>query len=174
MMTCLSPENYVVLNRSPPATGGHFNVGHNISAENTYPRKCWIQHFLGFTFICSKSLRGKFLLKRRSRRDRMKAKLKEIGGELRRRMHQPIPQQATWLKQVVVGYFRYHAVPTNWAALAAFRDGVIERWRRSLSRRSQKGDFNWERMRKLADDWLPKPRILHPWPNQRFAVKHPR
>jgi RNA-directed DNA polymerase len=131
-------------------------------------------NFLGFTFICSKSLRGKFLLKRRSRRDRMKAKLKEIGGELRRRMHQPIPQQATWLKQVVVGYFRYHAVPTNWAALAAFRDGVIERWRRSLSRRSQKGDFNWERMRKLADDWLPKPRILHPWPNQRFAVKHPR
>src|ERR1700747_1992126 len=111
MMTCLSPENYVVLNRSPPATGGHFNVGHNISAENTYPRKCWIRHFLGFTFICSKSLRGKFLLKRRSRRDRMKAKLKEIGGELRRRMHQPIPQQATWLKQVVVGYFRYHAVP---------------------------------------------------------------
>jgi RNA-directed DNA polymerase len=130
--------------------------------------------FLGFTFICGKSLRGKFLLKRRSRRDRMKAKLKEIGGELRRRMHQPIPQQATWLKQVVAGYFRYHAVPTNWAALGAFRDGVIERWRRSLSRRSQKGDFNWERMTKLADDWLPKPRILHPWPNQRFAVKHPR
>jgi RNA-directed DNA polymerase len=130
--------------------------------------------FLGFIFICGKSLRGKFLLKRRSRRDRMKAKLKEIGGELRRRMHQPIPQQATWLKQVVAGYFRYHAVPTNWAALAAFRDGVIERWRRSLSRRSQKGDLNWDRMTKLADDWLPKPRILHPWPNQRFAVKHPR
>ena len=130
--------------------------------------------FLGFTFICGKSLRGKFLLKRRSRRDRMKAKLKEIGGELRRRMHQPIPQQATWLKQVVAGYFRYHAVPTNWAALAAFRDEVIERWRRSLSRRSQKGDFNWARMTKLADDWLPKPRILHPWPNQRFAVRHPR
>jgi RNA-directed DNA polymerase len=130
--------------------------------------------FLGFTFICGKSLRGKFLLKRRSRRDRMKAKLKEIGGELRRRMHQPIPQQATWLKQVVAGYFRYHAVPTNWAALAAFRDGVIERWQRSLSRRSQKGAFNWDRMTKLADDWLPKPRILHPWPNQRFAVRHPR
>ena len=130
--------------------------------------------FLGFTFICGKSLRGKFLLKRRSRRDRMKAKLKEIGGELRRRMHQPIPQQATWLKQVVAGYFRYHAVPTNWAALATFRDEVTERWRRSLSRRSQKGDFNWARMTKLADDWLPKPRILHPWPNQRFAVRHPR
>jgi RNA-directed DNA polymerase len=130
--------------------------------------------FLGFTFICGKSLRGKFLLKRRSRRDRMKVKLKEIGGELRRRMHQPIPQQAAWLKQVVTGYFGYHAVPTNWAALAAFRDEITKRWRRSLSRRSQKGDLTWARMKKLADDWLPQPRILHPWPNQRFAVKHPR
>jgi RNA-directed DNA polymerase len=147
---------------------------HNISAEDTYPRKCWIQHFLGFTFICGKSLRGNFLLKRRTRRDRMKAKLKEIGAELRRRMHQPIPQQAAWLSLVVAGYFRYHAVPTNWAALAAFRDEVIKCWRRILSRRSHKGDLAWDRMRKLADDWLPKPRILHPWPNQRFAVKHPR
>ncbi|HEX4081274.1 MAG TPA: hypothetical protein VHX61_20615, partial [Rhizomicrobium sp.] len=32
----------------------------------------------------------------------------------------------------------------------------------------------WERMTKLADQWLPKPRILHPWPTQRFVVKHPR
>ena len=130
--------------------------------------------FLGFTFICGKSLRGKFLLKRRSRRDRMKAKLKEVAGELRRRMHQPIPEQGAWLKQVVTGYFAYHAVPTNWAALGAFRAEITERWRWTLHRRSEKSALTWARMKKLADDWLPKPRILHPWPNQRFAVKHPR
>ncbi len=130
--------------------------------------------FLGFTFICGKSLRGKFLLKRRSRRDRMKAKLKEVAGELRRRMHQPIPEQGAWLKQVVTGYFAYHAVPTNGAALGAFRAEITERWRWTLHRRSEKSALTWARMKKLADDWLPKPRILHPWPNQRFAVKHPR
>jgi len=130
--------------------------------------------FLGMTFICGTSLRGKFLLKRRSRSDRMKAKLKEIGGELRQRMHQAIPEQGAWLKQVVTGYFAYHAVPTNWAALNAFRAEIIQRWRSTLGRRSEKGGLNWDRMRKLADDWLPQPRILHPWPNQRFAVKHPR
>ncbi len=130
--------------------------------------------FLGFTFICGKSLRGKFLLKRRSRRDRMKAKLKEVAGELRRRMHQPISEQGAWLKQVVTGYFAYHAVPTNWAALGAFRAEITERWRWTLHRRSEKSALTWARMKKLADDWLPKPRILHPWPNQRFAVKHPR
>jgi group II intron reverse transcriptase/maturase len=130
--------------------------------------------FLGFTFICGRSLRGRFLLKRRSRRDRMKAKLKEVAGELRRRMHQTIPEQGTWLKQVVTGYFVYHAVPTNSAALVTFRDEIIARWRWALHRRSQKSALTWTRMKKLADDWLPKPRILHPWPNQRFAVKHPR
>jgi RNA-directed DNA polymerase len=131
-------------------------------------------NFLGMTFICGKSRRGKFLLKRRTRRDRMQAKIKEVAGELRRRMHQSIPEQGKWLKQVITGFFNYHAVPTNWAALGAFRTEIIERWRWTLSRRSQKGGLTWARMEKLADDWLPKPRVLHPWPNQRFAVRHPR
>src|SRR5262252_4531361 len=131
-------------------------------------------NFLGFTFICGTSLRGRFLLKRRSRRDRMKAKLKEVAGELRQRMHQSIPAQGTWLKQVVTGYFAYHAVPTNSAALVTFRDQIVARWQWVLHRRSQKSALTWARMKKLADDWLPRPRILHPWPNQRFAVKYPR
>jgi group II intron reverse transcriptase/maturase len=131
-------------------------------------------NFLGFTLICGKSLRGRFLLKRRSRRDRMKAKLKEVAGELRQRMHQSIPAQGIWLKQVVTGYFAYHAVPTNWAALGAFRAQITRQWRWTLRRRSQKSALTWDRMKKVADDWLPKPRILHPWPNQRFVVKHPR
>ena len=130
--------------------------------------------FLGFTLVCSKSRRGRFLLQRRSRRDRMKAKLKEVSNELRYRMHQSIPEQGNWLKQVVTGYFAYHAVPTNSAALVTFRDEIIARWRWVLHRRSQKSALTWTRMKKLADDWLPKPLILHPWPNQRFAVKHPR
>ena len=130
--------------------------------------------FLGFTLICSKSRRGRFLLKRRSRSDRMKAKLKDVSNELRHRMHQSIPEQGKWLKQVITGYFAYHAVPTNSAALVTFRDQIIARWRWVLHRRSQKSALTWTRMTKLANDWLPKPRILHPWPSQRFAVKHPR
>jgi group II intron reverse transcriptase/maturase len=130
--------------------------------------------FLGFTFICGRSRRGKFLLKRRSRRDRMRAKLKEIKKELRRRMHQPIPEQGKWLQQVVRGYFAYHAVPTNSATLRAFRFQVSRLWLYTLRRRSQKDGFAWARLVKLVDHWLPPPRILHPWPNVRFAVTHPR
>ncbi|MBV9814644.1 MAG: group II intron reverse transcriptase/maturase [Alphaproteobacteria bacterium] len=130
--------------------------------------------FLGFTFICGQSRRGRFLLKRKTRRDRMRAKLREIKEQMRRRRHQPIPEQGTWLKQVVTGFFGYHAVPTNGAALRAFRYHIVTLWRRSLQRRSQRAGMTWERISKLAEDWLPQPRILHPWPNQRFAVKHPR
>jgi group II intron reverse transcriptase/maturase len=131
-------------------------------------------NFLGFRFICGKSRRGKFLLRRKSRRDRMRAKLKEIKQALRERMHQPIPEQGTWLKRVVAGFYNYHAVPTNGRALWSFRNEVARRWQQTLGRRSQKGHLSWERMERLVDDWLPRPRILHPWPNQRFAVKHPR
>ena len=130
--------------------------------------------FLGFTFICGKSRQGKFLIKRISRSDRVRAKLKVIKEELRQRMHQSILEVGQWLRQVVTGFFNYHAVPTNSRTLVTFRYRVTDLWRRTLRRRSQKDGTTWERMKRLAEDWLPKPRILHPWPNQRFAVKHPR
>jgi RNA-directed DNA polymerase len=131
-------------------------------------------NFLGFTFICGTTRTGKFQVKRKTRRDRMRAKLKMIKEEMWRRMHQPIPAQGEWLWHVVRGYFNYHAVPTNFRALVAFRTEIAKRWHRVLIRRSERTKLNWERMKRLIDDWLPKPRILHPWPDQRFAVLHPR
>jgi RNA-directed DNA polymerase len=89
-------------------------------------------NFLGFTVICGRSRAGKFLVKRKSRRDRMRTRLKDIKEELRRRRHQPIPEQGKWLAQVVRGYFAYHAVPTNSASIRAFRHYVVDLWRRSL------------------------------------------
>ena len=94
--------------------------------------------FLGFTFICSKTRRGKFQIKRKSRWDRMRVKLQAIKQELRRSMHKPIPQQGRWLQQVVTGYFNYHAVPTNSSTLTAFLFHVTNLWRRTLRQRSQK------------------------------------
>jgi group II intron reverse transcriptase/maturase len=130
--------------------------------------------FLGFTFICGQNRAGKFQINRKTRRDRMRAKLKAIKEEMWRRMHQPIPVQGMWLRHVIRGYFNYHAVPTNFRALVVFRTEIAKRWRRVLSRRSDTGQVDWARMNRLIDDWLPKPRIVHPWPNKRFAVSYPR
>jgi len=131
-------------------------------------------NFLGFTHICSRSRRGAFQLKRQTRRDRMRARLRAIKEELKRRMHEPIPIQGKWLGQVVRGYFAYHAVPTNSKCLGAFRHYAVDLWRRSLMQRSQRDRTTWNRIAKLAAEFLPLPRILHPWPSVRFAVKHPR
>jgi group II intron reverse transcriptase/maturase len=130
--------------------------------------------FLGFTFICGKSRQGYFQLQRKTRGDRMRAKLQAIKVELRRRMHSPIPEQGNWLRQVVTGHFGYFAVPTNSRALSAFRYHVTNLWRRTLRRRSQKDGMTWARITKIAGAYLPPARILHPWPNQRFTVTHPR
>lgn len=130
--------------------------------------------FLGFTFICGKSRRGAFQLQRKTQGKRMRARLREIKVQLRRRMHASIPEQGRWLNAVVTGFFAYHAVPTNAQALGAFRHHVTNLWRRTLRRRSQKDAMTWTRMTKIAAAWLPPPRILHPWPDRRFAVKHPR
>jgi RNA-directed DNA polymerase len=67
-------------------------------------------------------------------------------------MHQPIPKQEAWTEQVV------NAVPTNGAALKAFYYYVERIWLRTLRRRSQKDRFSWQRMHRLAADWIPKPR----------------
>jgi group II intron reverse transcriptase/maturase len=131
-------------------------------------------NFLGFTHICGCSRAGRFQLRRRSRRDRMRAKLHEIRDWLWQHRHAPLDEQGSWLGQVVRGYFAYHAVPTNRTALNEFRGIVLWHWLRALRRRGQRDKSSWASMNRLAERWLPTPRTLHPWPSERFAVKHPR
>ena len=130
--------------------------------------------FLGFTHIAGTDTRGYFQLQRKTRRDRLRAMLRMIKESLRQRLHDPIAAQGEWLSRVVRGYFAYHAVPTNFRSLDAFRHYVLDLWRRALNRRSQRARTTWDRITRIAEPWLPRPRILHPWPNVRFAVNHPR
>jgi RNA-directed DNA polymerase len=98
-----------------------------------------------------------------------------IVGEIERPATLQPLAKGRWLAQVVRGYFAYHAVPTNSAAIGAFRHhDVVDLWRCSLSRRSQRSGITWQRIKQIADDWLPQPKILHPWPQQRFAVRYSR
>jgi RNA-directed DNA polymerase len=127
--------------------------------------------FLGFTHICGKTRDGRFALRRITEAKRMQAKLHKVRDELRRRMHQPIPEQGLWLGAVVQGHVNYYAVPGNIEAAKAFRDQVTRHWYRALRRRSQRANLDWERMGRLADRWLPPARITHPWPDVRFDAR---
>jgi RNA-directed DNA polymerase len=130
--------------------------------------------FLGFTHICGKTRSGGFQVKRTTIAKRMRAKLKEVKAELTRLMHLPIPEQGRWLESMMRGHLAYFAVPGNLDAVKAFCNQAQRIWQRTLKRRSQRHHMTWERMRRLIDRWLPKPRTLHPFPEQRFDARHPR
>jgi group II intron reverse transcriptase/maturase len=130
--------------------------------------------FLGFTHISGKNRLGRFTVRRTTIRKRMRAKLRNLKQELRRRMHDPVPETGGWLKSVVQGYFNYYAVPGNLDSLAIFRKRLRALWWQNLRRRSQQRHFAWTRMIALGERWLPQPCVLHPYPALRFAASHPR
>jgi RNA-directed DNA polymerase len=127
--------------------------------------------FLGFTHICAKTRSGRFQLKRITITKRMRAKLREVNDELKRRRHQPVPLQGQWLRSVVQGHLNFYAVPGNTDAVRAFRTQVTRHWRQALRRRSQRTRLTWERMNRLATRWLPKVRVMHPYPEVRLAAR---
>lgn len=130
--------------------------------------------FLGFTHICGRSREGKFQVKRQTMAKRMRATLLRIKQELRARMHEPVAHAGAWLKQVVSGYYRYHCVPGNLPLMAVFRHRVELIWRRVLRNRGGKRKPSWQKLIPLFERWLPYARVLHPYPRERFSVKHPR
>jgi RNA-directed DNA polymerase len=131
--------------------------------------------FLGFTHICGTIHKsGKFTVDRRTAGKRMTAKLRSIGVELRRRMHLSVAATGNWLKQVVRGYYQYHAVPGNLPRLETFRQQIARHWRFTLRRRSQRSRWTWERFEPLFRHYLPRPKVLHPYPLARFRAMHPR
>jgi len=127
--------------------------------------------FLGFTHICGKTRKGRFMLKRKTIAKRMAAKLREVKVDLMRRRHLPIPEQGRWLASVVRGHLAYYAVPGNIDMVVAFRTQAARHWYRALRRRSQRTSLTWERMNRLSIRWLPPARIQHPWPDTRFYAK---
>jgi len=127
--------------------------------------------FLGFTHLCGKTKTGRFWLRRITVSKRMRAKLREVNDQLKRRRHQPIPMQGHWLAAVVRGHLAYYAVPGNTDAVAAFRTQATRHWYKALRRRSQRTRLTWERMNRIAKRWLPPARVKHPFPNVRFDAR---
>ena len=126
--------------------------------------------FLGFLHFWGKDRKGRIMVQRKTVGKRLRRKLRELRDEMMRRRHAPLPEQGQWVRAVVSGYFRYHAVPGNSSALNSFRTGICRHWKWALTRRSQKGKMSWERFNRYVRRWLPSVRILHPLPCARFGV----
>ncbi len=128
--------------------------------------------FLGFTHIAAVNLQGGFLLKRRTSRKKRRAKLARVRDELKRRRHQSPKWQHAWLSALLRGHYAYYAVPTNMRALSSFRRSIETAWLRQLQRRSQRARWDRTKRQHFTTRYsLPFPKILHPWPSQRFALR---
>jgi hypothetical protein len=118
--------------------------------------------FLGFIHICGRIHKsGKFTVHRQTVGQRMAAKLRVVRVELRRRMRMPVARPG--LKQIVRGYYQYHAVLGNLPRLETFRQQIARHLRFTLQRRSQRSRWTWERFETLLNHYLPRPRVLHPY-----------
>ena len=115
-----------------------------------------------------------FLVERKTVAKRLRASIQEVKRTLMRRRHAPIPEQCAWLAGAVRGYYNYHAIPGNMLALETFQTETARARMHALRRRSQRHSMPWERFSELEKRWIPRPRILHPHPNERFYAKHPR
>ena len=131
-------------------------------------------NFLGFTHYCGQRHKtGTFTLWRITAKTRTAAKLKAIKVELRRRMHDRPAQTGAWLRKLVVGHYQYHAMPGNIDRLSTFRQRVNRLWYQSLAQRSQRVRRRWEALIPLFERWIPRPKVLHPYPDARFYATHP-
>jgi len=129
--------------------------------------------FLGFTHYMSSTRKGAVIVKRKTRKKRLRESLKEVRIELRKRMHRPKWQTGLWLKSVVRGHMQYFAVPFNFRSIQQYIWEVKRAWFYMLNRRGQKGHMSKEEFFRYANQFIPKARIIHPYPNVRFAATHP-
>lgn len=122
---------------------------------------------LGFTHFWGKSRQGKWIVKRRTARDRFGRALSRVKEWCRGHRHDAVREQHRTLVAKLRGHFQYFGVTGNGKMLARFRYEVICVWYKWLRRRSQRTSMTWERMGKLLERYLlPWPRIAHRYPSR--------
>jgi len=117
---------------------------------------------LGFTHFWGRSLKGNWVVKRKTAKDRFKRALRRISMWCRKYRHTPIDAQHKQLSRKLRGHYAYYGLTGNGRALAALRDHVRRIWFKWLQRRSWRSRWTWERMGRLLEAMpLPPTRVVH-------------
>lgn len=116
--------------------------------------------FLGFRMFWAKSLRGFWVILRKTASDRFSRSLRSIKEWCRRNRHLDLKLQQETLSRKMQGHYNYFGIRGNFRALSRFRYEVRRIWRKWLSRRSQRGRIPWEKWQLLEARYpLPQPRL---------------
>ncbi|SMC41334.1 group II intron reverse transcriptase/maturase [Sporomusa malonica] len=127
---------------------GRFSADNRARREESKPNTF---DFLGFTHYCSKSKTGKFRVKRKTSRKKMKAKLKDFTKWLHNNMHTEVGELIKQVNAKLVGHFRYYGVTDNSKGINTYRYRIRRKLFEVLNRRSQKKSLTWEGFIKLEN-----------------------
>jgi RNA-directed DNA polymerase len=118
--------------------------------------------FLGFTHFWGKSRKGKWVMKRKTARKKLKESMRRVYEWCKMHRHDPVKDQWEALCRKLLGHYGFYGVTFNARSLKLFYEQVKRLWRKWLNRRSRKNDMPWERFNRLLERYpLPRPRIVH-------------
>ena len=116
----------------------------------------------GFTHFWGKSRKGRWVVQRRTAKDRFTRALKRVAQWCRSQRHLPVRLQHQALCRKLVGHNQYYGITGNYDALSRFCREVQEVWQKWLDRRSQRAGMTWDRFKRLLQRYpLPRPRVVH-------------
>jgi len=118
--------------------------------------------FLGFTFYWGLSRKGRWVVRQKTARDRLKRALAGISQWCRANRHRKVKEQHAKLSQKVQGHYAYYGVVGNIRMLKRYYYQVQRIWKKWLARRSQRRHLSSTAFyRKLRASPLPRPYLLH-------------
>jgi len=120
--------------------------------------------FLGFTHYWGKSLKGYWIVKRKTSKKKFKEKLKSMNMWCKRNRHLPLRVQYDKICRKLKGHYAYYGITGNSRSLSKYLNEVTKIWKKWLCRRSWKGyRLNWDRFNQLLDTQysLPTIKVVH-------------
>jgi len=150
----LHPEKTRLIDFRRPPRGGRPTA----TAEHA-PRSF---DLLGFTHHWARSLRGNWVVRKRTASSRFTRSLKAIARWCRHHRHEPVREQQMMLNRKLRGHYAYYGVTGNASALKRFRECVHRLWHKWLNRRSQRNTMPWPRFARLLERYPLSPvRVVH-------------
>jgi RNA-directed DNA polymerase len=121
-------------------------------------------NFLGLTYICARSRKGKFTVHVKTIAKRFRRGLKAIFDWCKEHRHDPVSEQQKTLNAKLRGHYQYYGRPTNYHSIWQFYRRVRRIWREWLSRRTRGRALTWGRFMEILRQYpLLQPRITHRW-----------
>lgn len=116
---------------------------------------------LGFTHYWGKSRRGRWMIQRKTAKDRFRRSLRAFAFWCKHHRHWTVPAQHRMLWRKLTGYYAYYGIRGNAQQVRCMRYRVERVWIKWLSRRSQRAKLDWQQASRLLERYpLPPARLV--------------